>query len=136
MSDARSYDQQVDAIRACNQPILEAFQAWLEAASLSENTVRTHVQNMELFATYLVYYEPLKRLDEAESGDVWMFLADWLPRKALWASVSSVRAYLASFKKFFRWMGDTGVVTADTVEAVLDTLKEERDVFLNAVAED
>ncbi len=135
MSDASSYDQQVAAIEAYNQPLLAAFQAWLEAARLSDHTVRTHVQNMELFATYLVYYEPLKRLDEAESGDVWMFLADWFPRKALWASVSSVRAYLASFKKFFRWMGETGRVPPTTVTGVLDMLKEERTALLRAVAE-
>ena len=135
MGDTPPYDQQVAAIRAYNQPLLVEFQDWLAQAGLSAPTVRTHVQNLELFATYLVYYEPLKRLDAAESGDVWMFLADWFPRKALWASVSSVRAYLASFKKFYRWMGETGHVPPTTVTAVLDTLKEERTVFLRAIAE-
>ncbi len=43
------------AIRAYNQPLLVEFQAWLAQAGLSAPTVRTHVQNMELFATYLVY---------------------------------------------------------------------------------
>ncbi len=91
---------------------------------------------MELFATYLVYYDPLKRLDEADSGDVWMFLGDWFPRKALWASERSVKAYLATFKKFFRWMGETGRVAPSTVTTVLEMLKEERDMFLRTVAEE
>jgi len=135
MDESVSYDQQVETIRAANEPILAAFQAWLGEAGLNAPTVRSHVQNIELFATYLVYYEPLKRLDEAESDDVWTFLGDWFPRKALWASVSSVKAYLASFKKFYRWMGETGRVAPATVEEVLDTLKEERETFLRTVAE-
>jgi site-specific recombinase XerD len=81
---------------------LNAFEAWLRQSELSEKTIRNHVSNIDFFTHYLVYYEPLKRLDEATEGDVWMFLTDWFPRKALWASVSSVTSYLASFKKFFR----------------------------------
>src|SRR5919199_5719832 len=128
MDEAQAYDQQVAAIRATNQPLLAAFLAWLKQAGLSAPTIITHVENMEFFATYLVYYEPLKRLDQAESGDVWMFLADWFPRKALWASERSVKAYLATFKKFFTWMRETGQVPAATTARVLETLKTERAV--------
>ena len=82
-----------------------------------------------------MYYEPLEKLDEADGSDVWMFLSDWFPRKAMWASVTSVKSYLASFKKFFQWMGETGRVSPETVADVLTTLKEGRDEFLEAVAE-
>jgi len=137
MSDADTYDYdtQVRAIRAYNQPILDDFEVWLQQSGLSEQTVQTHVDNINFFTNYLVYYEPLKKLDEATEGDVWMFLADWFPRKALWASITSVKSYLASFKKFFRWMGETGHASPQTVAEVLDTLKEERNVFLRRAAE-
>jgi site-specific recombinase XerD len=137
MSDAGTYDYdaRVRAIRAYNQPILDDFETWLEQSGLSEKTVKTHVDNIYFFTNYLVYYEPLNRLDEATSVDVWMFLADWFPRKALWASVTSTKSYLTSFKKFFRWMGETGRVSPETVADVLVTLKEDRDAFLKAVAE-
>jgi site-specific recombinase XerD len=135
MSDAQTYDARVRAIRASNQPILDDFEAWLEQSGLSEKTVETHVGNIDFFTNYLVYYEPLKKLDEANRDDVRMFLADWFPRKALWASVTSVKSYLASFKKFFRWMGEIGRVSPETVADVLKTLKEDRDEFLEAVAE-
>ena len=91
------YDQEVEQIRDYNQPILDDFQAWLERANLSARTIRNHVQNIEFFADYLVYYEPLMKLDEATEGDVYSFLADWYPRKALWASVSNPKAYFACF---------------------------------------
>jgi len=106
-TDTSDYDVRVRAIQAANQPILNAFEVGLEQSGLSEKTIQIHVTNIDFFTNYLVYYEPLKKLDEANSGDVWMFLDDWFPRKALWASITSVTSYLASFKKFFRWMGET-----------------------------
>jgi site-specific recombinase XerD len=135
MSDVETYDARVRAIQAYNQPLLEGFRVWLEQSGLVEKTVKTHVDNINFFTNYLVYHEPLKKLNEADSDDVWMFLADWFPRKALWASVTSVKSYFASFKKFFQWMGETGRVSPATVADVLATLKEGRDEFLEAVAE-
>ena len=133
MSGATSYDDQVQAIRGANQPLLDGFEAWLRQAALAEATVTTHVENIAFFADYLVYYERLQRLDEATSGDVWMFLTDWFPRKVLWASETSAKGYLASFKKFFTWMGETGQVPLAIVADVRDLLKEERSAFLSAV---
>jgi site-specific recombinase XerD len=135
MSDTQTYDARVRAIRAYNQPLLNDFRAWLEQSGLTTKTVKSHVYNIDFFTEYLVYYEPLKKLDEAESGDVWMFLANWFPRKAMWASVTSVKSNIASFKKFFQWMGETGRVSPETVADVLTTLKEGRDKFLKNVAE-
>ncbi len=132
MSSADSYDAQVQAIRAYNQPILDDFRAWLEQSGLAEKTVRNHVDNIDFFTEYLVYQEPLEKLDEADGSDVWMFLGDWFPRKAMWASESSVKSNMASFKKFFQWMGETGRVSPETLDDVLSTLKEGRDEFLEA----
>ena len=42
---------------------------------------------------------------------------------------------MASFKKFFQWMGETGRVSPETVDDVLSTLKEGCDEFLENVAE-
>jgi site-specific recombinase XerD len=135
MSDPGTYDAQVRAIQAYNQPMLDGFRAWLEQSGLAEKTVKSHVENIDFFTEYLVYYEPLEKLDEADGSDVWMFLSDWFPRKAMWASVSSVKSNIASFKKFFQWMGETGRVSQETVVDVLSTLKEGRDEFLEAIAE-
>jgi hypothetical protein len=40
-----------------------------------------------------------------------------------------MKVYLASFKKFFTWMGATGLVAPATVEDVLATLKDDRNFF-------
>jgi site-specific recombinase XerD len=133
---AETYEQRVQAIQLANQPILDGFEAWLRQAGLGKPTIEAHVDNMRLFARYLVLYaSSLRRLDEATEGNVYDFLEDWFPRKALWASVSSMKVYLASFKKFFTWMGATGLVAPETVEDVLSTLKDSRNLFLRRVAE-
>ncbi len=133
---AETYEQRVQAIQRANQPILDGFEQALQQAGLSEQTVKAHVDNIRFFARYLLLYAySLRRLDEASEGDVYDFLEDWFPRKALWASVSSMKVYFASFKKFFKWMGATGLVTPQTVEDVLATLKDSRNLFLRKVAE-
>ncbi len=79
---------------------------------------------------------PCADLMRPPRGDVYDFLEDWFPRKALWASVSSMKVYLASFKKFFKWMGETSLVSPEMVEDVLSTLKDDRNFFLRKVAEE
>ncbi len=133
---ADTYEQRVQAIQRANQPILDGFENWLKQAGLSEQTIKGHVDNIRFFARYLLLYAySLRRLDEATEGNVYDFLEDWFPRKALWASVSSMKVYLASFKKFFTWMGETGLVAPEIVEDVRSTLKDSRHLFLRKVAE-
>ncbi len=135
MNEADTYDARVRAIGVYNQPLLEDFRSWLEQSGLAEKTVKNHVENIEFFTHYLVYNDPLEKLDEADGSDVWMFLSDWFPRKAMWSSVTSVKSNIASFKKFFQWMGETGRVSPETVVDVLTTLKDGRNHFLEAVNE-
>ncbi len=130
------YDAQVDAIKEHNAPILASFHTSLAHAGLARKTIKNHVDNIDFFTDYLTYYEPLKRLDEGDDDDVSSFLLNWFPRKALWASVSSTKSYLASFKKFFQWMGETQRISPEVVDDVLTTLKEEREDFLEAVTDD
>jgi site-specific recombinase XerD len=134
--DGETYEQRVQAIQLANQPILDGFEHSLRQSGLSEQTIKAHVDNMRFFTRYLLLYSySLRRLDEATEGDVYDFLEDWFPRKALWASVFSMKVYLASFKKFFKWMGETGLVAPETVEDVRSTLKDSRNLFLRKVTE-
>ena len=134
--DAETYEQRVHTIQRANQPLLDGFEHALRQSGLSEHTIKAHVDNIQFFGRYLLWYGySLRRLDEATEGDVYDFLEDWFPRKALWASVASMKVYLASFKKFFTWMEASGLVSPETVEDVLATLKDDRNFFLRKVAE-
>jgi hypothetical protein len=130
MSD---YDREVEKIRAHNQPILDEFQSWLENLGLAPKTVKNHVENVDFFTEYLVYYEPLTKLDEANGGDVYGFLGDWFPRKAMWASEFSMRSNMASFRKLFKFLRASGRIDEEIEDDVRRTLKEYKDEFLEAV---
>jgi hypothetical protein len=55
MSDAETYDARVQAIRVYNHSLLEGFGAWLEQKGWTSPTIITHLGNIYVFATYLVY---------------------------------------------------------------------------------
>ncbi|HLO85239.1 MAG TPA: hypothetical protein VK203_09545 [Nostocaceae cyanobacterium] len=78
----REFEEQVAQIQKYNQPILDGFKAWLEKSNLSTKTIKEHITNIDFFTDYLVYYEPLKKLDEENEQDVYSFLMNWYPRKA------------------------------------------------------
>lgn len=124
------YDKQVARIREQNKPILAAFQQWLEAAGLSAKTVKNHVNNVDFFTEYLVYYEPLRPLTAATAADIYSFSANWFPRKAMWASAASARSNLTSFRKLARFMRQTERWSAKRELAILDTLKANRDEMI------
>lgn len=128
-----NYDKEVAKIRKCNQPILNDFQAWLEKAGLKKKTVNTHVENVDFLAEYLFYYEPLYKLDEADAGDVLTFLADWYPRKAMWASPYNTKSYMASFRKFFKFLAESGRVDKETEIEVREMLKVHKEEIMDAV---
>jgi site-specific recombinase XerD len=132
MSD---FDKEVAKIQKYNQPIMEGFQGWLEKANLSAKTIKNHILNIEFFAEYLVSYEPLQKLDEADDQDVYDFLMDYFPHKALWASESSTKSYMGSFKKFFLYMVETQKISPEIEAEVKETIKEGKQDFLDAVSE-
>jgi site-specific recombinase XerD len=125
-------DTHIASIRTHNKPILSNFQQSLFKDGLSPKTIRNHVQNMEFFAEYLVYYEPLRTLTQAKNTDIVSFLDDWFLRKAMWSSVEAVKSYLATFKKFFVWMKETNQMAPRDVDDVLTTIKEDREDLIDA----
>ena len=95
--------------------------------------MKSHIENIDFFAEYLTYYEPLRRLDEADDNDVYSFLADWYPRKAMWASEAYTKAYMGSFRKFFKYLRESNRIEQTTEDEVRETLKENKEDFLDAV---
>ncbi len=128
------YDQKVAKIEMYNQPILEGFGVWLEKSGLTKKTVKRHCENIDFFAEYLIYYEPLSSLDEADNSDVYMFLMNWYPRKAMWASEAHTKSYMATFRKFFVYLNECKQIEQSVVDEVKGTLKENKESFLEAVA--
>jgi len=126
MSNSGDYDAEVKEIQAHNQPLLEGFRTWLEASDASEDAIEKHVEGILFFPEYLVYYEPLKRLDMTTGPDIGVFSSDWFPRQAAWSSGAGETEYLGTFEIFFGWMGQTGSISPQVVAGILAAL-EDRD---------
>ncbi len=125
-------DKKIVEIQNYNKILLDGFKSWLQKSNLSLKTIKQHSSNIEFFAEYLYYYEQVRKLDEAEENDVSSFLTDWYPRKALWASESNTKSYIASFKKFFKYLVESNRISLNIEAEVRETLKEYKEEFLES----
>ncbi|MBW4599007.1 MAG: site-specific integrase [Calothrix sp. FI2-JRJ7] len=125
-------DKKIVEVQNYNKLLLEAFESWLQKSNLSPKTIKQHNSNIEFFAEYLYYYEPVRKLDEAEEKYVSSFLTDWYPRKALWASDNNTKSYIASFKKFFKYLVEKNRTSPNIEAEVRETLKEYKEEFLGS----
>jgi hypothetical protein len=60
-------------------------------------------------------------------------LGDWFQRKALWSSVTSVKNYIASFKKFYSRMVDQGLNTMEELKEMKEEIKEEKGEWIAGI---
>ncbi len=89
--------------------------------------------NVEFFAEFLFYYEPLTKLDKADADDMLTFLADWYPRKTTWASPYNTKSYMGSFRKLFKFLVESGRVEKKTEQEIREMLKEGKEEIMGAV---
>ena len=96
----------------------------LLSKGLAKKTIKQHNENVDFYINdYLLHY------DAVPAGEgvykISLFLGDWFPRKAVWASPTSVRELAASLKKFYTFMHETEKIDADDLAELKDTIKEE-----------
>ncbi len=128
-----SYEQEVNKIKEQNKPLIDDFLVYLRNSGISSKTIKSHIDNIGFFEEYLVYYEPFQSLYEVDSSDVGDFLCDFFPRKAMWASPTSVKSYIATFKKFFKYLVTTNKIDSDEYDDLLEVIKDEKEDWLNSV---
>ena len=126
------YEKDCKSIRKSNEKLLKKFNDYLATKGLSQKTIKEHVSNIGFYINeYLLYYDA--NLPQEGIFKIDMFLGDWFPRKALWASVTSVKSYIASFKKFYSWLVDQGLNTIEDLEEMKEYIKEDKDEWIAGV---
>ena len=104
---------------------------------ISDDALYQHVVNIEYFVNGHLNYsadaDELRSLDQVTGWKVYDFITDWLPRKGLVTSARRVKSYLASFNKLFKFMGEHGYMDPEDAAEVLDLLKEDRQLMIEAV---
>ena len=122
-------------------PYIDLFCEELNKGTLSLQTKRRHVGNIELFLIdYTVrYHEVADRSQPLELFDVCLDYADFVGyffiRKCMWATPASTKQLCASLKKFFKCMTDLGKLTEEEYASLTNSWKEDVEGFV-ALAED
>jgi site-specific recombinase XerD len=120
----KKYERACAKIKEENAKLLADFQQWLTEKGLAPKTIKEHAQNVDFYInTFLLYEDAIPAKDGA--GHISIFLGDWFVRKALWASATSIRESAASLKKFYTFMGEKGKISADELQELKETIKEE-----------
>jgi hypothetical protein len=106
---------------------------------LSDNTLAQHVLNIQYFMdSYLSYcvsgvHDEPRPVDQVTAYHVYSFITDWLPRKGLVFSARQVKSHLASLTKLYTFMKAQRYIPPEKAEAILQTLKEDRQEMIESV---
>lgn len=131
--DYQKWEAEKERIQKENNILLEAFEVWLAQSGLKKSTINNHSQNVDFYINdYLLYTDDLV---EAKDGalDIGGFLSDWFIRKAMWASKAHIKSNAASFKKFYTFLHQKGLVTKEELAEMKALIKEEMPDWLDSM---
>ena len=117
------YEQKCKAIREANAKLLEGFGAWMSGKGLGAATVKKHVSNADFYINECLTYDDPPQSAAEGVGRLDYFLGDWFIRKAMWASASSIRENATSLKKFYTYLAEIGLVSADDLAELREDIK-------------
>lgn len=131
---------QTEAARERNAELLRTFKQWLTGKDLSKKTVQRHMDNVTFFAdAYMAgdggSIEAPRPADQTATMDVDEFLSDWFLYEAALASVGTVKANIASLKKFYVCLQEMGQMPAKKAGEVLKLLHVSRDYYIESAQE-
>ena len=132
MVDDEEFEEKCKTIRQNNLKLLEDFDAWLNVKRLTDQTIRNHINNIDLFINHYLLYEDAY---EAKDGVFVVddFLGYWFIRKTMWSSVNQIKANAASLKKFYTFMFEKGEIEQDDLDDLRETIKEEMPNWIAAM---
>jgi hypothetical protein len=118
-----------------NGELLDIFERWLQEQRLSAKTIQRHLDNVGRFVNrYLADAGGALEIpgpgDEAVPEDVDEFLADWLLYEEDRRPVETVKAHIASLKKFYLCLEEMGEIAVEDARAIRRVLQEDRAYYL------
>jgi len=132
MDKYEKYESDCKKIRIANQHVIDEFQKYLKAKKLSDKTIDKHVSNVDFYINdFLLYEEPLKPHEGVDK--LGHFLGFWFIRKALWASVTSIKENISSLKHFYTYLHQTGEVSLEELHEMKQVIKENKDEWLETL---
>ncbi len=132
MDEYEFYESECKKIRKENHKTLDSFEQYLYEKKLSKKTIDKHVSNVDFYINeFLLYEEPLKAKEGLYHLD--HFLGYWFIRKAMWASVTSIKENITSFKHFYTFMHACKKIGLKELNALKDEIKKNKIEWLEAI---
>ena len=124
MREYEDYELQVKGIREQNEAVLQDFKVWLIQKGLAAKTIKQHYENIDFYINHFLVYE-IPKLPAEGVDEISYFLGYWFVRKAMWSSEYNIKSNVASLKKFYVFLQERGEVSAEEVQELKETIKEE-----------
>ena len=132
MDEYEIYEIECKKIRKENRKLLNSFRKYLGSKKISKKTVDKHVSNIDFYINeFLLYEEPSKAKEGVNKLD--HFLGYWFIRKAMWASVTSIKENITSLKHFYTYMHTIDEIDPDELNAMKEEIKESKDEWLETI---
>jgi site-specific recombinase XerD len=132
MEEYEEYEAECEKRKEENQIFLTGFEGYLKDKNLSQKTIDKHLGNIDFFINEFLLYEGPKEASDGVS-EVSYFLGFWFIRKAMWASVTSIKENIAGLKHFYSYMHTIGQVTSDELAELKETIKEEKEEWIETL---
>ncbi len=126
------FEKKVQVVQKENKFILEKFKRYLVGKKLTKKTIEKHVWNIDFFINdYLLRYDITQAKDG--SSQIGFFLGNWFIRKAMWASVTSIKENITSMKKFYQFMYENGEISKDDLLELKEEIKNCKDEWFKNI---
>ncbi len=113
-----------------NNEIIDEFEKYLISKSLKAKTIGKHISNIKFFAnSYLNRYEALPI--EKGALSIGGFIGDFFIRKSMWASKASINENISSFKKFYTFLKEKGIISADELADMKALIRDEKQFWIS-----
>ena len=132
MGEYEIYEIECKKIRKENRKLLNNFRKYLSSKKLAKKTVDKHVSNIDFYINeFLLNEEPSKAKEGVNNLDY--FLGYWFIRKAMWASVTSIKENITSLKHFFTYMHTIDEIDLEELNEMKEEIKESKDEWFETI---
>ncbi len=104
-----------------NDAIIKEFEQSMKTSGLVKKTIRNHIQNVDLFVNDYMLIEEIEFENWHDEIDEFF---EWAIRKNVVISQSSLRQFVSSIRKFYKFLFDTRKIDIKTSKKVNSVLRE------------
>lgn len=116
------YEKECERIKTENAALIETFIAEMEEKGLSRKTIKTHVDNVDLYINDFLLREAAEPMESGLSRLDSFFY--FFIHKCMWSTPGNVKTTAASLKKFYKCMMEHGRIENDDYKHFCEDLKE------------